>query len=43
MSEEGRERRRGRKKLEAAATAALNEIGMTITHEERTHDLSLLP
>lgn len=26
----------GRKRLDAAATAALNEIGMTITHEENT-------
>lgn len=42
MSEGGREGGRGgggRKRSEAAATAAFNEIGMTITHEERTHHL----
>lgn len=31
----------GRK--DAAATAALNQIGMTITHEGIPHNLSLLP
>lgn len=34
---------KGRRRKDAAATADLNKIGMTITHEGRIHSLSVLP